>query len=165
MEAAYALLNNDKATLEDLTPAQQKLWNSFETDQIYKFLASEPDTVANLNLNVITVPNTKFKVSVTPPELPNPIEDPSPIQTEDIPQVRYDPNPTVRTKYHTPRTTKKISHLAQKQSAFARITTTQSPPPAPNTTKPTTVTNSRPLWRTKPVNYQELHLGKTFWLK
>jgi hypothetical protein len=35
MKVAYKLLSRDKATFEELTPSEQKLWNSFETDQIY----------------------------------------------------------------------------------------------------------------------------------
>jgi hypothetical protein len=35
MKVAYKLLSRDKVTFEELTPSEQKLWNSFETDQIY----------------------------------------------------------------------------------------------------------------------------------
>jgi hypothetical protein len=33
MKVAYKLLSRDKATFEELTPSEQMLWNSFETDQ------------------------------------------------------------------------------------------------------------------------------------
>jgi hypothetical protein len=33
MKVAYKLLSRDEATFEELTPSEQKLWNSFETDQ------------------------------------------------------------------------------------------------------------------------------------
>jgi hypothetical protein len=36
MEVAYKLLSRDEATFEELTPSEQKLWNSYETDQIYR---------------------------------------------------------------------------------------------------------------------------------
>ncbi len=36
MKVAYKLLSRDEATFEELTPSEQKLWNSFETDQIYR---------------------------------------------------------------------------------------------------------------------------------
>ncbi len=36
MQVAYKLLSRDEATFEELTPSKQKLWNSFETDQIYQ---------------------------------------------------------------------------------------------------------------------------------
>jgi hypothetical protein len=38
MKVAYKLLSRDEATFEELTPGEQKLWTSFETDQIYRLL-------------------------------------------------------------------------------------------------------------------------------
>ncbi len=35
MKVAYKLLSRDQATFEEFTPGEQKLWTSFETDQIY----------------------------------------------------------------------------------------------------------------------------------
>jgi hypothetical protein len=35
MKVAYKLLSRVEATFEELTPSEQKLWNSFETDHIY----------------------------------------------------------------------------------------------------------------------------------
>jgi hypothetical protein len=35
MKVAYKLLSRDEATFEELTPCEQELWTSFETDQIY----------------------------------------------------------------------------------------------------------------------------------
>jgi hypothetical protein len=35
MKVAHKLLSRDEATFEELTPSEQKLWTSFETDQIY----------------------------------------------------------------------------------------------------------------------------------
>jgi hypothetical protein len=37
MKVAYKLLSRDEATFEELTPTEQKLWNSFETDQSTDF--------------------------------------------------------------------------------------------------------------------------------
>jgi hypothetical protein len=45
MKVAYKLLSRNEATFEELTPSEQKLWTSFETDQIYRLLMGEPDTV------------------------------------------------------------------------------------------------------------------------
>jgi hypothetical protein len=33
---------------ETKQPSEQQLWNSFETDQIYRLLTGEPDTVPEL---------------------------------------------------------------------------------------------------------------------
>jgi hypothetical protein len=55
MKAAYKLLSRDKATFEELTPSEQKLWTSFETDQIYRLLTGEPDTVPEFRFNWYTI--------------------------------------------------------------------------------------------------------------
>jgi hypothetical protein len=55
MKVAYKLLSRDEATFEELTPAEQKLWSSFETDQIYRLLTGEPDTVPEFRFNWYTV--------------------------------------------------------------------------------------------------------------
>jgi hypothetical protein len=55
MKVAYKLLSRDEATFEELTPSEQKLWNSFETDQIYRLLTGEPDTVPEFRFNWYTV--------------------------------------------------------------------------------------------------------------
>ncbi len=58
MKVAYKLLSRDEATFEELTPSEQKLWNSFETDQIYRLLTGEADTVPELRFNWYTVDTT-----------------------------------------------------------------------------------------------------------
>jgi hypothetical protein len=55
MKVAYKLLSRDEATFEELTPSEQKLWSSFETDQIYRLLTGEPDTVPEFRFNWYTV--------------------------------------------------------------------------------------------------------------
>jgi Integrase core domain len=58
MKVAYKLLSRDEATFEELTPSEQKLWNSFETDQIYQLLTGEADTVPEFRFNWYTVDRT-----------------------------------------------------------------------------------------------------------
>jgi len=58
MKVAYKLLSRDEATFEELTPSEQKLWNSFETDQIYGLLTGESDTVPEFSFNWYTVDTT-----------------------------------------------------------------------------------------------------------
>jgi hypothetical protein len=58
MKVAYKLLSRDEATFEELTPSEQKLWNSFETDQIYRLLTGEADTVPEFRFNWYTVDTT-----------------------------------------------------------------------------------------------------------
>ncbi len=55
MKGAYKLLSRDKVTFEGLTPSEQKLWNSFKTDLIYRLLTGEPDTVPEFRFNWYTV--------------------------------------------------------------------------------------------------------------
>jgi hypothetical protein len=55
MKVAYKLLSRDKATFEELTPNEQQLWNSFETDQIFRLQTGKPDTVQEFRFNCYTV--------------------------------------------------------------------------------------------------------------
>ncbi len=55
MKVAYKLLSRDEATFKELTPSEQKLWNSFETDQMYRLLTGESDTVPEFRFNWYTV--------------------------------------------------------------------------------------------------------------
>jgi hypothetical protein len=55
MKVAYKLLSRDEATFEELTPTEQQLWNSFETNQIYRPLTGEPDMVPEFRFNWYTV--------------------------------------------------------------------------------------------------------------
>jgi hypothetical protein len=56
MKVAYKLLIRDKLTFKELTPQEQNLWKRFETDDIYRFLTGEPDTVPEFCFNRTTVP-------------------------------------------------------------------------------------------------------------
>ncbi len=44
MKVAYKCLSRDKATFDELTFWEQKLWNSFETDQVYHSLTLCPSS-------------------------------------------------------------------------------------------------------------------------
>ncbi len=56
MKIAQQLLISDKATFEQLTPTELKLWTTFETADIYRFLTGEEDTVPEFQHNWTTVP-------------------------------------------------------------------------------------------------------------
>jgi hypothetical protein len=56
IQVAYKLLIIDDSTFEELTPQEQALWNKFETNNIYRFLTGEPDTVPEFWFNWITAP-------------------------------------------------------------------------------------------------------------
>lgn len=65
MKVAYRLLSRDEATFEQLTPTEQKLWISFEKDQIYHFLTVEPDTALEFRFNWIIIPSATIKAMFT----------------------------------------------------------------------------------------------------
>ncbi len=44
LESFLVSLNSDKATFDQLTPTEQKLWTTFETVDIYRFLTGEEDS-------------------------------------------------------------------------------------------------------------------------
>jgi hypothetical protein len=71
MKVAYKLLSRDEATFEELTPSEQKLWSSFETDQIYRLLTGESDTVPEFRFNWYTV-DTTDRYCERPQSLPAP---------------------------------------------------------------------------------------------
>jgi hypothetical protein len=56
MKIAQQLLISDKPTFDQLTPREQKLWTTFETADIYRFLTGEEDTVPEFQYNWTTVP-------------------------------------------------------------------------------------------------------------
>jgi hypothetical protein len=56
MKVAYTLLSRDKATFYELTTKEHKLWNKFETDDIYRFLTGKPNTVSEFHFYWLTVP-------------------------------------------------------------------------------------------------------------
>jgi hypothetical protein len=57
MKFVHKLLISDKATFEQLTPSEQNLWTTFETEDIYRFLTGEPDTVPEFQYNWTSIPS------------------------------------------------------------------------------------------------------------
>jgi hypothetical protein len=55
MKIAQHLLISDKNTFEQLTPTEKKLWTTFKTADIYRFLTGEEDTVPEFQYNWTTV--------------------------------------------------------------------------------------------------------------
>jgi hypothetical protein len=58
MKIAHKRLISDKSTFEQLTPSEQTLWTRFKTDDIYRFLTGEPDTVPEFQYNWTSIPAT-----------------------------------------------------------------------------------------------------------
>jgi hypothetical protein len=75
MIIAQHLLISDKATFDQLTPTEQKLWTTFETEDIYRFLTGEEDTVPEFQYNWTSVPRLQPlgpSTTSTPPTPANP---------------------------------------------------------------------------------------------
>ena len=86
MKIAQHLLISDKNTFDQLTPEDKKLWTTFETSDIYRFLTGEEDTYPEFQYNWTTVPKlqplgpTHTFVNAAPPAAP-PAPAPSPATT------------------------------------------------------------------------------------
>jgi len=61
MRCAYKLLHSDTAKLEDLTPEEQTLWNSFENRDIYELLTGDPDEIPNFQWDWINCDSTVYR--------------------------------------------------------------------------------------------------------
>jgi hypothetical protein len=77
MKVAYKLLILDDSNFEELTPQEQQLWTRFKTDNIYRFLIGESDTVPEFQFNWTSVPqlmfqSATFSASVQAPPAPAP---------------------------------------------------------------------------------------------
>jgi hypothetical protein len=70
MKVPYKLLSRDEVTFEELTPSEQKLWNSFETDQIYRLLTGEPDTAPEFRFSWYTIDTADGYFSEQPRQPP-----------------------------------------------------------------------------------------------
>jgi hypothetical protein len=78
IKVAYKLLSRDKATFEELTLSEKTLWTSFETDQIYRLLTGEPDTVPEFRFNWYTVAGGDASAEFIPAQ-PSPSFRPGPL--------------------------------------------------------------------------------------
>ncbi len=65
MKVACKLLLRVDTTFEELTPQEQELCRKFETDNIYRFLTEEHDTVPEFHFNWTTVPRQTFEGKYT----------------------------------------------------------------------------------------------------
>ncbi len=70
MKVAYKLLSRDKATFVELRTSEHQLWNSFETDQIYRLLTGKPDTVLEFRFNWYMVTSADGTAEFIPDQAP-----------------------------------------------------------------------------------------------
>jgi hypothetical protein len=153
MKVAYKLLSRDEATFEELTPSEQKLWNSFETDQIYRLLTGEPDTVPEFRFSWYTIDTADGYFSKQPQQHPAlRVKATAPRVTAKAPAPVPVPVPTVK----PPRAS---------TSARARLpssTTSSNPSSKPSTTPSSpTATTSSAIPRTKTSSSTDTAPGST----
>ncbi len=139
MKVAYKLLSRDEVTFEELTSTKQKLWNSFETDLIYRLLTGEPDKVPEFRFYRYTIDTADGYFSDSPRQQP-------------AFKVKA-PVPRAPTKAPTPPPVPAIKPLRASTSARARLlssttSSNQSSKPSMTQSSPT-ATTSGAIPRTK----------------
>ncbi len=165
MKIAQKLLISDKATFEQLTPMEQKLWTTFETMDIYRFLTGEEDTVPEFQYNWTTVPrlqpldptNTPITSAKTPPPTthpapPQPPASPPSSDTSASPAVSSPrSSPTLSTSGTRPKQTPPPK-VQQMQPAPSGASSSGSTPQAQ-------ATQSHNLRQRSRVDYKDLNTG------
>jgi hypothetical protein len=132
MKVAYKLLSRDEATFEELTPSEQKLWNSFETDQIYRLLTGEPDTVPEFRFNWYTVDTCDGYYEPAPglPVAPNPKPATAPITAQPATTRAKPPKASTSARARLP------SSTTTSNTSSGPSTTPSSPRPSTSGTAP-----------------------------
>jgi len=146
MKVAYKLLSRDEATFEELTPREQKLWTSFETDQIYRLLT---DKVPEFRFNWYTITTADgyssdqpqpvkakaptVKPSTAPPALP-----PAPPTTVKAPKASTTaraalPSSSTSSAYSSKPSTTPLSPTASTSGAIPKTKTTTTTPSSSTT--------------------------------
>jgi hypothetical protein len=184
MKVAYKLLSKDKATFEDLTPSEQQLWNYFKTDQIYRLLTGELDTVPEFRFSWYTVTGGDAMANFIPDQAP-PIQPRITRAARSIPVTLMTPALIPMPKVKTPKASTSARPAQSSSSSSSPLSTVPSSPSAstsgtvpkpaqstqtsgssttssklPTPTAPTAEVSTRQLRPHKDINYQKLHLGR-----
>jgi hypothetical protein len=165
MKIAQQLLISDKVTFEQLTPAEQKLWTTFETVDIYRFLTGEEDTVPEFQYNWTTVPRLQ---SLDPTNVPTTPANPAPPAAPPAPPLpplsppSSDPSTSPATSSPRSSPTPSTSGTRPKQTPLQKI---QQPQPDPSgastsgTNPQAPATKSHNLRQRSKVDYKDLNTG------
>jgi hypothetical protein len=165
MKIAQQLLISDKATFEQLRPTEQKLWTTFETTDIYRFLTGEEDTVPEFQYNWTTVPKLQpldptnaliipanTAPPAAPPTLPLPPASPPSSDTSVSPATSSPrSSPTLSTSGTRPKQTSPPK-VQQSQPDPSGASTSGTTPQAP-------AAKSHNLRQRSKVDYMELNTG------
>jgi hypothetical protein len=173
MKIAQKLLISDKATFEQLTTPEQKLWSTFETEDIYRFLTGEPDTFPEIQYNWTLIPRLQpLGPTISAPPAPVPTVPAAPQQPPQ-PLVQPPAPPTPPQLGSSSSSSSSLPHSSPMPSTSGtRPKTNQSPtpksaPPDPSgastsgTKSATPDSNSRNLRQRAKVDYKVLHTGAT----
>ncbi len=165
MKIAQQLLISDKNTFEQLTPTEKKLWTTFETADIYRFLTGEEDTVPEFQYNWTTVPKLQpldqANTPITPANTTPPTAPPAPALPPASPPS---PDPSTSPTTSSPRSspTPSTSGTRPKTTPLPKV---QQPPPDPSgastsgTTPQAQAVKSHNLRQHSKVNYKDLNTG------
>jgi hypothetical protein len=169
MKIAKQLLISDKATFDQLTPTQQKLWTTFETADIYRFLTGEEDTVPEFQYNWTSVPRLQPlgpSTTSTPPTPANPappVTPPAPpLPPASPPSSGSSTSPATSTPHSSPTPSTSGTRPKQPQPPMAQQ---QQPDPSGASTSgktpQTTATKAHNLrQRTKDLNTGASQFGR-----
>jgi hypothetical protein len=161
MKIAQHLLISDKNTFEQLAPEDKKLWTTFETSDIYRFLTGEEDTYPEFQYNWTTVPKlqplgpTHTIINATPPAAP-PAPAPSPATTTD---TSSNSSTSASSPHSSP--TPSTSGTKSKPPSAPRTTGTRPDPSGASTSGTTPTTKAHFLRQRPKVDYKELNTGTT----
>ncbi len=165
MKIAQQLLISDKATFEKLTPTEQKLWTTFETADIYRFLTGEEDTVPEFQYNRTTVPRLQpldpTNVQITPANTAPPAAPPAPpLPPASPPSSDTSASPATSSPRSSP--TLSTSGTRPKQTPPPKV---QQPQPDPSrastsgTAPQAQATKAHNLRQRSKVDYKDLNTG------
>ena len=159
MRIAQHLLISDKNTFEQLTPEDKKLWTTFETSDIYRFLTGEEDTVPEFQYNWTTVPKLQplgpadTLVSTAPPAT-----SPAPAPTTTTPANSSSTSSNTASSSHSS-PTPSTSGTRPKQISAPKTPTVRQDPSGASTSGTTPKAKTHFLRQRSKVDYKELNTG------
>jgi hypothetical protein len=159
MKIAQHLLISDKNTFEQLAPEDKKLWTTFETSDIYRFLTGEEDTVPEFQYNWTTVPKlqplgpTNTSSSAAPPAAP-PAAAPPPAAPANSGSTS---STTASSPHSSP--TPSTSGTRPKQTFTSKAPATKPDPSGASTSGTTPPAKAHNLRQRTKVDYKELNTG------
>jgi len=159
MKIAQHLLISDKNTFEQLTPEDKKLWTTFDTSDIYRFLTGEEDTVPEFQYNWTTVPKLQplgpasTLISTAPPAVPTATTPTSSTSTG----TNSTSSTTASSSHSSP--TPSTSGTRPKQISAPKAPTAKPDPSGASTSGTTPPTKTHFLRQRSKVDYKELNTG------